>query len=123
MNCAARREPTRGAQIRYSNWSMDPATEWRKTIAHGASRGNRVKQPRAPEGAIESRFCTGLSFAAARLLIFQLKPTADAVGYLLPLLRSSLPLLSQADLRVVGGWFLSLDFALDPFRQAAWLPR
>jgi len=31
----------RGAQIRYSNWSMDPATEWRKTIAHGVSR---VKQ-------------------------------------------------------------------------------
>src|SRR5438309_1369636 len=55
-------------------------------------------QPRSGRG-IESCFCTGLYFAAARLLIFQLKPTADAVGYVLWLLRSSLPLSSQADLR------------------------
>ena len=64
-------------------------------IAHGASRGSLATKQQALEGAIESCFPIGLSFAATRLATFTRKPTACAVGYNLSLLRSYLPPFSE----------------------------
>ncbi len=77
----------------------ETATEWRKPIAHGASRGNRAKKSLAPEGRQNSASSRGVLSPLRGSNPSTIRPTACAVGYSLSLLRSYSPPLSKTDLR------------------------
>src|SRR2546426_581023 len=74
------------------------ATEWRKRVAHGMSRGEKCASAKAPSGATEFRLKRIFFRRCAARLLTPPQPTADAVGYLLPLLRSYFPPLSKTGL-------------------------
>ena len=76
------------AQISFWRAPENSAAERREMVAHGASRGERVKTIKAPSGAVETAFPLGLLSPLRGSGLLPLKPTARAVGYLLTLLRS-----------------------------------
>ena len=57
-------------------------------IAHGASCGERRQHETSPGRGARIHVGEEISFAATRLCFLTRQPTADAVGYLLKLLRS-----------------------------------
>ena len=59
---------------------------------------NRGETRAITKSSVRGDRITEFPFAAARLRFLRLKPTAAAVGYLLPLLRSYLPPFSKTDL-------------------------
>src|SRR5437588_12333749 len=78
-----------GEQVRFWQWVRKPsATVWRKRVAHGESRGEKCAITKSPVRGRQNCGRREFPFAASRLRFIIPEPTADAVGYHLPLLRS-----------------------------------
>src|SRR5207237_2147602 len=75
------------------------ATEWRKKVAHGVSRGENVPSPKAPSGAIEFRPARIFFRRVAAPISNTPNPRLTPWTTLSSLLRSYLPQRSKTDLR------------------------
>src|SRR5207302_6393062 len=89
-----------GAQVSFWQWVRKPsATVWRKRGSPRRESWGKMRHRQKSRPGRQNCGQTEFPFAASRLRLLIPQPTADAVGYLLALLRSYLPRFSKADLR------------------------